>query len=565
MPDNHVISLAGDVVLSVPLLDPFTVGGTLADCAMRFAGRDALVYDGRRATYAELFDEVVERGRSLLGLGIQAGDHVGVLMPNCWDYVVLYYAVNLIGARAVLLNARYRADDLAYVIPKAAVRALFVGGHAWEHCDYRPMLTAVFPALSGWRGGRLALAEAPKLEMLIEMGDSRGGTWPSEAALEAAAGRVSRAEVLAAAGAVRPEDIGMMIFSSGTTSRPKACMLTHLSLCQTGAALAERFRLTDEDRIWDPLPLFHMSTMLPMAACRAAGACFIGMGHFDADGALDLLIAERPTVHYAGFPAIISALVTRPRFGDYDQSRLRINHVVGPPDLLRRYAGLFPGAVPVNSYGLTEATGVCCYSPLDDPEELLIETNGRLFDGMEVKIADENGSPVPDGEPGEICLRGFAIFAGYFDDPEATAKAVTAEGWLHTGDLGRIGPMGRLVYEGRLKDMLKIGGENVAAIELESFLMTHPAVRMAQVVGVPDERLMEVAAAYIELNPGASLSEEEVVRHCLGRIASYKIPRYVRFVGEWPMSATKVQKFQLRQSFEPTGKIDVNAFTRKPA
>jgi len=355
-----------------------------------------------------------------------------------------------------------------------------------------------------------------------------------------------------------------MIFSSGTTSRPKACMLTHRSLCLTGAALMERFRLTAEDRIWDPLPLFHMSTMLPLAACRAAGACFVGMGHFDADQAMALLRDERPTVQYAAFPTIISALVTHPAFPEYDQSRLRINHVVGPPDLLRRYAGLFPGAVAVNSYGLTEATGVPCYSALDDPQEMLFETSGALFDGMEAYIADAHGAPVPDGVAGEICLRGFGIFAGYYDDPAATKEAVDSKGWLHTGDLGRIGPGGRLIYDGRLKDMLKIGGENVAAIELESFLMTHPAIRMAQVIGVPDERLMEVAAAYIELNPGMEMREEDVVTHCVGNIASYKIPRYVRFVTEWPMSATKVQKFALRKAFEPTGKFDIAGYARRP-
>lgn len=549
-------------MVNVQDIDPATVGGSLAAAATRHADKEALLFDGRRTTHAALLEEVIACGQGLLGLGVRAGDHVGLLMPNCRDYVVLYYAINLIGARAVLLNARYREDDLSYVIPKAAIRWLFVGGHSWRHFDYRPMLTSVFPELASWRGGALALAGAPQLASLIEIGDDRPGPWPGDAALVEAATRATREDVLAAAAAVRPDDIGLMIFSSGTTSRPKACMLTHRSLGSTGAALAERFRLTFEDIVWDPLPLFHMSTILPLAACRAVGACFIGMSHFDADAAIALLCEERPTVHYAGFPAIIAGITEHAGFAAYDQSRLRINHVVGPPDLLRRYAAFFPGAVPVNSYGLTEATGVPCYSPLDDPQDLLIETNGRLFDGMEACIMDEQGRPVPDGEPGEICLRGFAIFAGYYDDPEATARAIDADGWLHTGDLGRIGRAGRLVYEGRLKDMLKIGGENVAAIELESFLMSHPAIRMAQVIAVPDERLMEVAAAYVEPQPGAELSADDVIRHCAGRIASYKIPRYVRFVTDWPMSATKIQKYQLRQSFEPFGKVDVAAFTR---
>ena len=551
---------------SIPLsgCDPLTIGGVLSRAAAQYGDRDGLVYDDRRATYAVLLDEVVALARSLLGIGVTKGDHVGVLMPNCWDSVIVFYAASLIGAPVVLLNARYRSDDLAYVIPKVDLRFLFIGGHARTFTDYRALLIDVFPTLSHWNGtDDLDLPGAPRLRTIVELGDDRPTCWPGAATLDRAADLVAVQSVVAAAATVRPDDIALMMFSSGTTSRPKACMLRHRSLCETGAALAERFRLTPDDRLWDPLPLFHMSTMLPMAACRASGACFVGISHFDAGAALDMFVRERTTVHYCAFPTIVSAIITHPQFAAYDQSRLRINHVVGPPDLLRRYANVFPRAVPVNAYGLTEATGVPCYSDLQDPTEMLFETSGRLFDGMEAMIADPaTGQAVVDGQPGEIRLRGFCLFAGYYDDPDATAAAVPADGWLRTGDLGRIGPGGRLIYDGRIKDMLKIGGENVAAVELESFLMTHPAIRMAQVVGVPDDHLMEVAAAYIELHEGETLDATGVVRHCLGRIATYKVPRYVRFVSEWPMSATKVQKFKLRQDFVPDGKFDIARMAR---
>ncbi|MFS0737339.1 AMP-binding protein [Sphingomonas sp. 1P06PA] len=541
-----------------PSLSP-TVGGTLQRAADRFAAVEALVYDDRRATHAALLDEAIDRARCLIGIGVAPGDHVGILMPNCWDAIILFYAANLIGAPAVMLNARYRADDLAYVIPKADIRHLFIGGHAQPTVDYRPTLAAIFPALGSWDGrDPLVIPEAPLLRSLIELGDDRPGRWPREDALAGAAETVSRQAVLDLAERVAPDDISMMMFSSGTTARPKACMLTHRTLEQTGAALAARFRLSPEDRLWDPLPLFHMSTMLPLAACRSAGACFVGMSHFDPGTALRMFEAERTTIHYAGFPTIVQALVSHPEFAAYDQRHLRISHVVGPPDLLRRFASAFPAAVPVNSYGLTEATGVPCWADLDDPTDLLIETNGRLFDGMAVRIIDpDTGEIAPDGQAGEIQLKGFCLFAGYYDDPEASAAAIPADGWLRTGDLGRIGPGGRLIYDGRLKDMLKIGGENVAAVELESFLMTHPAIRMAQVVGVPDDHLMEVACAFVEPEPGAAIDEEDVVRHCLGRIATYKVPRYVRFVQDWPMSATKVQKFALRSEFVADRKFDV--------
>ena len=491
---------------TVPLssCDPLTIGGVLVRAAVLFGERDGLVYDDRRATYSVLLDEAVTLARSLLGIGVTKGDHVGVLMPNCWDAVILFYAASLIGAPVVLLNSRYRRDDLAYVIPKVKLRFLFIGGHARTFSDYRAALTDIYPTLTHWNGtDALNLPDAPALHTIVELGDDRPSCWPGEAALDRAADIVMVQAVVAAASAIRPDDIGLMMFSSGTTSRPKACMLRHRSLCETGAALAERFRLTPDDRLWDPLPLFHMSTMLPMSACRASGACFVGMSHFDAEASLDMFVRERTTVHYCAFPTLLSAIVAHPQFAAYDQSRLRINHVVGPPDLLRRYANFFPRAVAVNAYGLTEATGVPCYSDLQDPTEMLFETSGRLFDGMEAMIADpETGLAVAHGRPGEIRLRGFCLFAGYYDDPDATAAVIPTDGWLRTGDLGRIGPGGRLIYDGRIKDMLKIGGENVAAVELESFLMTHPAIRMAQVVGVPDDHLMEVAAAYIELHEG---------------------------------------------------------------
>lgn len=549
--------------LSPPRIS-LTVGGSLLQAAGRYGDREAMIFDDRRATFAALLGEARHLAKSLLGAGIRLGDHVGILMPNCWESVLLFYACNLIGAPAVLINARYRDDDLAYVIPKADLSFLLIGGQQHRFNDYRATLTSIFPELGEWDGAStLSLGGAPKLRSIIEVGDDRPGRWPDMALLDAGAARISNEQLATAMDLVTPDHVSMMMFSSGTTSRPKACMLNHRSLCETGAALAERFRLEPEDRMYDPLPLFHMSTMLPLAACRAAGSCFIGTSHFEASGALDRFAQDRVTIVYAGFPAIVSSLIAHPLFADWDQSSLRIMHVVGPPDLLKRYQRQFPGAVLVNSYGLTEATGVPCYSDLDDPPDLLCETNGRLFDGMRAKIVDhETEREVAKGEPGEIRLKGFCLFVGYYDDPEATAAAVGVDGWLRTGDLGRIGPGGRIVYEGRLKDMLKIGGENVAAVELESFLMTHPAVRMAQVIGVPDERLMEVAAAYIELHDGETLYAVDVVRYCAGRIANYKIPRYVRFVEEWPMSATKVQKFQLRQTFEPIEKFDVQAMTR---
>ena len=543
------------------LLDPLTIGGTLQAAAQRWPEGEALVMDGRRLTWAGLWDEAVRHAQALVGLGIRPGQHVALLIPNSIDYAVLIHATALIGATVLTINARYRDDELRYVLAHSDADALIIGGHALAHHDYRTMLGRIYPELADWQQGTpLQLAAAPRLRLIVNLEDPRETRWPTRATLDATAATVETGEVMARAAAVRGDDIAIMMFSSGTTAYPKACMLPHACLARTAAALADRFRLTAADRIFDPLPFFHMSTMLPMAACRASGATFVGRLHFDAGEALAVMEEERITFSYASFPTMMSAIVAHPDFPRRDLSRIRLVHAVGPADLLRRYSAAFPQAFLANAYGLTEATGVPVYNELTDPQELAFSVSGRPFPGIGIQVVDvETLEPLPPGERGEIWLRGYAIFAGYYNDPEATARTLRPDGWLRTGDIGSLDPEGRIRYEGRLKDMLKIGGENVAAVEIESYLCTHPDILVAQVVGVPDDHYLEVAAAYVQLRDGSSLTPEEVVRYCLGKIATFKIPRYVRMVTEWPMSATKIQKFQLLKSFVPDGKIDPRA------
>jgi acyl-CoA synthetase (AMP-forming)/AMP-acid ligase II len=304
--------------------------------------------------------------------------------------------------------------------------------------------------------------------------------------------------------------------------------------------------------------------MLPLAACRAVGSAFIGTIAFDAKQALQVLEAERATIAYPVFPTITTALITHPDFAGRDLSSIRVVIDVGPADLLRRYIAAIPQAIHVNCYGLTEATGVPFYSELSDSDEERLESCGRPFTGVEVRIVDpETGEDAPTGEAGEIWLRGPCNFEGYYNDPDRTDEVFAGGGWLKTGDRGKLKPSGHLCYTGRFKDMLKIGGENVAAQEIENFLSTHPAVQIVQIVGVPDDHLQEVAAAFVELRPDAQVQPEELVAYCAGKIATYKIPRYVRFVSEWPLSSTKIQKFKLRDGFVPDGKLDVRAIVRR--
>ncbi|MCP5400384.1 MAG: AMP-binding protein [Sphingobium sp.] len=535
-----------------------TIGYSIVDSARRWPSRTALILGEQQADYDEFARQALEYARNLTGIGIRRGDHVGILMPNCWDYVLLCGALNLIGACAVVLNARYRGEELRYVVDHAEIKVLFTTDVARRHVDLQGILSECFPELATWdRTKPLAAAGAPQLRQVFLFGASRDAAWPNEADFAEGGAAVQDDELSRIVGAVQTDDTAFVIFSSGTTALPKACMITHRSLCQVSAGIAERLQLTADDVFWDSLPLYHLSSHIPINACRQIGATFVCQTHFDAGGALAEMERVKATVCYPAFPALTSALIDHPDFHTRDLSSLRLQLTIGAPDLLRRFANAIPGARQIACYGLTECGGICTMSSPDDTLDQRVERVGRPLPGFVVRIVDpETVEDMPIGTRGEILVRG-PIFSGYFKDAEQSAKVLLSDGWLRTGDAGWIDHDGQLAYADRIKDMLKIGGENVAAVEVESFLTRHPKIKMAQVVAAPDDRLVEVVAAYIELCFGETMSADEVIEHCLGKIASYKIPRYVRFVQEWPMSATKIQKFRLPRDFKLEEKIEI--------
>jgi len=530
-----------------------TVGETLARAAAEYADCDAIIIGARRLTYADVLREAERFATAIGALGITRGQHLGILMPNCLDYLLLFYGCALLGVRPVHLNARYKRDDLRYVIADSDIRVLITSASQREHADYAGMLSDIYPALRTWRFGEaLQLAAAPLLRTVFCLHANGATMWGSEHDLfeAAAAARPLHYES-------DPEQIALIMYTSGTTAHPKACLLSHRALEGAGHALAERWSMASSDRFWDPLPFFHMSTMLPLAACRAVGATFIAQEHFEPAASLREIVHERATILFPSFPTLTNALFGHPEFSAARMGAVRVVSNVGPPDLLRRYAALLPQATHVSAYGLTEAGGVIAFNDLTDSADQLAETSGRAFDGIEVQVVDlETLRPVPVGDRGEIWIRGPTLFSGYYKDAAKTTEMVTPEGWLRSGDLGALDTDGRIRYLGRIKDMLKVGGENVAAIEIESFLCTHPDIKVAQVIGVADPRWVEVAAAFVELRDGSSLTAAEVIKFCSGRIASFKIPRYVYFVRDWPMSATKIQKFRLRERIEAADLID---------
>lgn len=533
-----------------------TLGDLLLKAADRFPDHDAIIFPDVRLTYAELRDRSYARARSLLGLGLDRGDHIGILMPNCLDYVECLFAAQLIGAMAVPMNARYKAQELAYVVENADLSAILTTDLVSEYTDFVELLCEAFPELgSAPNADALSLPGAPKLRTVAMLGGSEPPGVLPRARLDTLANAPDKAtddDVDQRRVCVQLSDPAIMMYTSGTTSNPKGCPLGHGLLVRTGINMnRERYFLSDADRFWVPLPIFHMSFILPLMCCLDAGAALQSTTHFEAGEALEMMEQDVTTVAFPAFPTITNELINHPDFATRDISQIRRINNVAPPDVLRKFQEAFPHAVQTGAYGLTEVGGVIAFNHPDETLEQRLVGCGKVFPGVEVKVVDpETDEELPPGERGEILVRGYAVFDGYYNAPEKNAEAFT-DGWFRTGDLCALDAEGHIEFHGRIKDMLKVGGENVAAIEIESYLANHPAVKLAQVIGVADDRLLEVPAAFIELNPNTWATEDELIDFCKGKIASFKVPRYVRFVEEWPMSSTKVQKFKLRDQFDP--------------
>ncbi len=527
----------------------YTIGDLLGRAVERAPDDVALMFAGRATTFIELDERAVDVARSLAALGVVKGDHVGILMPNCGVYVDALLGCAVLGAWAVPINSRYKARELAYVIENADLKVLITTDLIDEHVDFVELLHEALPSLAAATDPlALNLSDAPELRSVVVIGSRAPASMLSESVFRAGRDAVSVDEIARRRARVAVRDVAIMMYTSGTTAMPKGCPLSHEALVRPALEAGRtRFELTSTDRMWDPLPMFHMSFVLPLLACLDAGAAIMAMERFEPGLALRYMSEDGATHNFASFPTITLALLNHP---DFDPAKLsfRLINNVGAPALLRQIHAAMPFAKHISAYGLTEAGGVSCFSEPGDDAETRATTSGRPFNGVEicVKHPDTNGH-LNGGERGELCIRGYSLFDGYYKSPEKNLEAFDSEGWFHTGDLGSIDRNGRISYLGRTKDMLKVGGENVAAVEIEGYLQTHEAVLLAQVVSAPDDKYGEVAAAYVQLRNGASVSEAELIQFCRGQIAGFKIPRYVRFVTEWPMSATKIQKYKLRE------------------
>jgi fatty-acyl-CoA synthase len=478
----------------------------------------ALVLPGSITSHADLRDASFVAAGRLRAAGVRRGEQVALLLAEVGpDYVALACGLARLGAVAVCVNARFRARELEHALGNSGVALVLT---------------------SGWFLPVLADVRLPPGCRVVDIATDEAFV----------AGSAPRSEIVAESALVRGEDAARVIYTSGTTTLPKACLHTHDALVAQGESVAASLGLTASDRFWTALPLFHTGGWTPLLACQAVGAALHHAGRFEASAAWHQIRDQRCTVLFPGFETLWMDVLEQP---DYDADAMpgaRLVVIVGVAERLRVMQALHPRIPLVSNTGSTECGGFLC---MGDPADLLdvrVSTVGRVIGGMEARIVDPSTrSDVPDGTAGELLVRGAGLFREYHADAVATIAAFEADGWFATGDLLVRQPDGRLRYMSRLKDMLKVGGENVAAAEIEDHLLTHPAVRIVAVVAAPDAHYGEVAAAFVELRPGSSATAADLIAHCRGAMASFKVPRYVRWVEEWPMSGTKIRKVDLRE------------------
>ncbi|OUV77430.1 MAG: hypothetical protein CBC90_05100 [Acidimicrobiaceae bacterium TMED130] len=529
--------------------DVYTLPDLLARAVNKFPDSDILVFPESRTTYKELYERASEAARSLKSMGIGSGDSVGILMSNCLEFVDLLIGSQLIGAVPVPINARYKAKELAYVIDDAELKVLATTDLIVEHVDFVSLLQEAFPDLDRQQNPmELELKEAKSLNSIILFGERKPTGMLDTKTFQSLFDQTNTEEIEISRSRLQIRDIAMMMYTSGTTANPKGCPITHEALVRPAMEAGRtRFYISEKDRMWDPLPMFHMSFVLPLIACIDAGAALLTMEYFEPKLALSYMKSESATLNFASFPTIMEALLNHE---DYDPEilNMRIVNNVGPADLLVSMQKRMPKTLQISAYGLTECGGVVSFGHVEDSLEKRTQTSGRLFRGVQAQIRDpETDDILEANQQGEILIKGYCVFEGYHNAPDKNQEAFTEDGWFRTGDLCSLDEEGRVTYHGRIKDMLKVGGENVAAVEIEGFLSHHPAVQLAQVVAAPDSKYVEVPAAFIQLKDGMSTTEEEIINYCKGQLSSFKIPRYVRFVKDWPMSATKIQKIRLRE------------------
>ncbi len=521
--------------------------GTVAG---RFAGQDALVYADRglRYSWQQLDEETDLVARGLLQMGLGKGDHVALWASNVPEWVILQFATAKIGAVLVTINTSYQATELEFILRQSDARALFMVGE-FKGVDYLEIIHRVVPGLE--QGGA-TYEKLPELKHVVFLGDDCPAELLSYKQMRAGAAKVSLSELEQVEASLSEDDVINMQYTSGTTGFPKGVMLTHHNIINNGFNIGRCMDFNSLDRLCIPVPFFHcFGCVLGVMACVTHGAAMIPIEVFEPLQVLRTIESERCTAVH-GVPTMFIAELDHPQFGEFDLSSLRTGIMAGSPcptEVMRRVIHDMNCSEITIAYGQTEASPVITQTRTQDPLELRVASVGCALPNVEVKIVDiETGVELPHEEQGELCTRGYLVMRGYYKLPDATAHAIDAEGWLHTGDLAVMDAHGYCKITGRIKNMIIRGGENIYPREIEEFLYRHPKVADVQVYGVPDPKYGEQVMAAIKLKEGVECSADEIRDFCRGEIARYKVPRYVTFVDSYPMTASgKIQKFKLRE------------------
>jgi len=527
-----------------------TVDILLTEQAARQPDATFAIFPGEILTYGEVNSRARAMAKGLIKLGVKPGDHIATLMPNCADWVVAYFAGLMAGAVVVALNARYKRHELGYALNHSDCRVLLTTDLIADHVDFTPLLRDTLEGLDNQTDATsLRLAAAPSLKAMVLMGKARLQPFLSSDQLVALGAEVTEDEVDSARAQRHVTDTSTIIYTSGTTSTPKGCELTHQGLQASWSTFAKTVGLRPDETVWMPMPFYHTGGVGPMTTILATGASLMTQPHYQAEQAVELIERHRIAHLYSGFPQLSITVIEHPRFNkdSFDFVRSMLN--VGPEALQRRIQAALPDhAVLLNLFGMTEGAGIVTFARWDAPLDVRAVSSGYPPENTQVRICDpETNIEAPRGAPGEIQFRGGGAFKAYYKDPEATSATILPGGWVKTGDRGRMDADGALTFLGRIKDMLKVGGENVAAAEIEAFIQGLPGVKMVQIIGIPHKRLTEVPVAFVERDPGSEITETEVIEACKGQLANWKVPRHVIFVTDWPMSTTKVQKFRLKE------------------
>jgi fatty-acyl-CoA synthase len=501
----------------------------------RFGDRDALVVRSQnyRATYRQLWDSTTVLARALLASGVRQGDRVSIWSPNRFEWVLTQFATARIGAILVNINPAYKTSELQYTLGQSGT-SLLIHAKAFRTSDYVQMVDEVRPHCP-------ALREA----ITIDTG------WMS--LLERAHASSDR-ELEERESILQFDDPINIQYTSGTTGFPKGATLSHHNILNNGFLVGETIKYTEQDRVCIPVPFYHCFGMvMGNLGCTSHGACMVVPAEaFDPLATLEAVAAERCTSLY-GVPTMFIAQLAHPRFGEFDLTSLRTGIMAGSPcpvEVMKQVQSRMHMPEVTICYGMTETSPVSTQSSWNDPLDRRVSTVGRVHPHVEIKIVHpESGAIVPRGVPGELCTRGYSVMVGYWGNDEATHDAIDVAGWMHTGDLATADEEGYVNIVGRIKDMIIRGGENVYPREVEEFLYTHTSVLDVQVIGVPSETYGEEVMAWVKVRPGHTVTDEDLVAYCRGRIATFKIPRFWRFVDEFPTTVTgKVQKFRLREA-----------------